>query len=140
MNEEKKHENLVKHLEMIQAVINRMAANSFLLKGWTVTIMAGLFILSGKDSNNIYLLLAFIPITAFWWLDAFYLRQERLFRFLYDDLRVKNETDFSMDTRPYINNDRAKPSNVIFSSTLLTFYGVIILSLILVIIVLIKFK
>ncbi len=31
-------EQKIKHLEFIQAAINRMAGNSFLLKGWTVTL------------------------------------------------------------------------------------------------------
>ena len=35
-------ESKLKHLEMIQAVINRMASNSFVFKGWSVSIIAGL--------------------------------------------------------------------------------------------------
>jgi len=31
---------------MIQAVINRMASNSFLLKGWTVMLVSALFALA----------------------------------------------------------------------------------------------
>ena len=34
-------ENKIKYLEMIQSVINRMANNSFCLKGWTVTLVSG---------------------------------------------------------------------------------------------------
>jgi hypothetical protein len=34
-----------KHLELIQAVISRMAGNSFLLKGWSVTLAAALLAL-----------------------------------------------------------------------------------------------
>lgn len=30
-------ENKLKHLEMLQAIINRMAVNSFSLKGWSVS-------------------------------------------------------------------------------------------------------
>jgi len=36
-------ENKIKHLEMIQGVINRMASNSFALKGWAVTLVSGIF-------------------------------------------------------------------------------------------------
>lgn len=35
-------EEKMRHLEMIQNVISRMASNSFLLKGWTVTLVVGL--------------------------------------------------------------------------------------------------
>ena len=34
----------MKHLEMIQGVISRMANNSFMLKGWAVTLVAGIFV------------------------------------------------------------------------------------------------
>ena len=30
-------DNKIKHLEMIEAIIERMANNSFLLKGWAIT-------------------------------------------------------------------------------------------------------
>lgn len=36
-------ESKIKHLEMIQGIINRMASNSFYLKGWAVTLVAGIF-------------------------------------------------------------------------------------------------
>ena len=32
----------LKHLELVQSVINRMASNSFMLKGWAVTLVAGI--------------------------------------------------------------------------------------------------
>ena len=33
-------ESKIAHLEMVQAVITRMAGNSFLIKGWSVTLVA----------------------------------------------------------------------------------------------------
>ena len=35
----------IKYLEMIQNVINRMAKNSFLLKGWSITLLTGIITL-----------------------------------------------------------------------------------------------
>ena len=43
-----------KHLELVQGVINRMAGNSFMLKGWAVTLVAGIFALAGKDIEKLY--------------------------------------------------------------------------------------
>ena len=63
-------ENKRKHLELIQNVISRMAKNSFMLKGWAVTLVAGIFALSGKDTNKLYFLVAYIPVIVFWGLDA----------------------------------------------------------------------
>ena len=63
----------MKHLEMIQGVISRMANNSFMLKGWAVTLVAGIFVLAGKDTDKLYFLVAYIPAIVFWVLDAYYL-------------------------------------------------------------------
>jgi len=42
------------HLQMVQAVITRMAGNSFLIKGWSVTLIAALFALAAADSNELF--------------------------------------------------------------------------------------
>jgi len=112
-----------KHLEFIQAVISRMAGNSFFLKGWTVTLVAALFALSSKDANPNYVLVAYLPIVVFWALDGYFLYQERLFRGLYDHVRQLAETkiDFSMDTRRF-QGTRNSWLGAMFSSTLLLFY------------------
>ena len=43
--------NKHKHLEFVQAAVNRMAGNLFLLKGWSITLIAALFALAAKDAN-----------------------------------------------------------------------------------------
>ena len=118
-------EEKIKHLEMIQGIINRMANNSFLLKGWSVILVSALFALTAKDSNKTFILLAYFPALAFWILDGYFLQQERLFRKLYDKAReMKNEDiDFSMDTS-IVEKDCW--FCVCFSKTLLIFHGVII--------------
>jgi len=79
----------IKHLELIQAVVTRLAGNSFSIKGWTITLVAALMALSAKDANPRYAAIAALPVIFFWGLDAYYLRQERLFRRLYDIVRRK---------------------------------------------------
>ena len=54
--EVEKMEKKLKHLELVQGVISRMANNSFMLKGWAVTLVAGIFVLAGKDTDKLYLL------------------------------------------------------------------------------------
>ena len=118
-------ENKHKHLEMIQAVINRMANNSFMLKGWAVTLVAGIFALASKDADKIYFMVAYVPIIAFWGLDAYYLRQERLYRKLYDKVRMMDESeiDFSMNAAlsEFMTTKTSYPSTLI-SITELWFY------------------
>ena len=117
-------ESKIKHLEMIQAIISRLANNSFLLKGWGVVLVSALFALAAKDSEPLFVYLAFFPAIAFWILDGYYLRQERLFRKYYDAVREKedSEIDFSMDTSS-IKREVKVWFRVCFSRTLLIFYG-----------------
>jgi hypothetical protein len=95
----------LKHLEMIQGVINRMAGNSFLLKGWSVTLTSALFALAAKDSNPFFVYLAYFPCATFWSLDGYFLHQERLYRKLYQEVSKKkpDEIDFSMNATVYKN-------------------------------------
>jgi len=118
----------IKHLEMIQVIITRMANNSFLLKGWGVILTSALFALVAKDANKLFIFLTILPVIAFWILDGYYLRQERLFRKLYDQVRGKDESeiDFSMDTSS-VNNQVKGWFLVCLSRTISFFYGTILL-------------
>ncbi len=72
-----------------------------MLKGWSVTVVSALFALAAHYANERFIVVALYPALAFWILDAYYLRQERLFRDLYDMVRqdtTKSITPFSMDT------------------------------------------
>jgi len=98
-------EKKLKHLELIQAIISRLANNSFLLKGWSVVLVSAFFALSAKDQSLYFIYLAYFPAIAFWILDGYFLWQERLFRKLYDGVRVKKESDidFSMNIAPHLS-------------------------------------
>jgi hypothetical protein len=86
------------HLELIQTIVGRMAGNSFMLKGWSVTLAAGLFALAARDSDWRVAAIAMLPTVAFWCLDAYYLHQERLFRSLYEAVRAGQAEPFTLDT------------------------------------------
>ena len=137
----------IKYLEFIQGTINRLASNSFRMKGYCVVLVSTLFI--GLALSAVALLIAFpeafpkhtpflllgvreelvagglIPVIFFWGLDGYFLWQERLFRALYDSVRVleEDQIDFSMDVSPFkTGHPRTWPSAT-FSRTLLVFYG-----------------
>jgi hypothetical protein len=116
----------LKHLEMVQGIINRMAGNSFLLKGWSVTLISALFALAAKDSNQFFLYLAYFPCLAFWSLDGYFLWQERMYRKLYQDVTHKSveSIDFEMNAAKF-KNEVDSWFNVCFSTTLRLFHGVI---------------
>ena len=42
----------IAHLGFIQGVINRLGSNSFLLKGWSITLVAACFALATKDAEK----------------------------------------------------------------------------------------
>ena len=116
----------LKHLEMIQGVINRMAGNSFLLKGWSVTLTSALFALAAKDSNPLFVYLAYFPCATFWSLDGYFLHQERLYRKLYKTVSETQPSniDFSMNATPYESQIDSWLSTC-FSITLRIFHGTV---------------
>jgi len=73
------------YLKLIQAIINRLAGNSFLLKGWTVTLVAGLSAFAKSDSNPSFAWIAVFVVAVFSVLDAYYLALEHAYRDLYDE-------------------------------------------------------
>ena len=119
-----------KHLEMIQSVTTRMATNSFMIKGWSITLVSALFALAAKDADNRYVLISYFPIAMFWFLDGYFLFQERAFRKLYDLVRMNQSStsDFSMDTSN-LNTGDATWSASIISRTLRIFYGTMLLTI-----------
>ena len=115
----------MKHLELVQGVINRMAGNSFMLKGWAVTLVAGIFSLAGNDADKMYFLVAYVPVIFFWCLDAYYLLQERLYRSLYDKVRQTEDDDIDFclkATTEEFDSNKNCYSNCFFSTTELWFY------------------
>jgi hypothetical protein len=121
-------DNKQKHLEFIQSAIARMASNLFMLKGWAITLIAGLFALAAKDANAIYYIIAYIPALMFWWLDAYFLSLERRFRTLYESVRTLDESqiDFSMNTEPFKKCENNGFWDAFFSWSLSMYYGVLI--------------
>lgn len=117
-------ENKIKFLEMIQNLIMRMATNSFMLKGWAVTLVAGTFALSNKESNNLFFLISYIPIILFWLLDSYYLQLERKYRSLYNNTLEKsdNEIDFKITLLPSNAEDKTCLYQSVFSCTEFGFY------------------
>ena len=89
----------LEHLKMIEDVINRLAGNSFALKGWSLTITTALLAFAGVKENAVFLCIGMIPIVFFWMLDSYYLWMEKRYRDLYDKVRKADSTDFSMSVR-----------------------------------------
>lgn len=93
-------DNKYKHMDYVQSTISRMASNSFYLKGWNVTIISAIVALSFKESDWRIYTCALVLNIVFWFLDAYYLKQEVLFRKLFEKIsKISDDTqvDFSMN-------------------------------------------
>lgn len=92
---------------MIENIIERMARNSFQLKGWTMTIVAAILTLNTKPVNLNFMIVVSTPLLVFWILDSFYLQQERRYRVLYGNVikKEENNVDFNLNTSENIYND-----------------------------------
>lgn len=127
--------NKVKHLEFIQAVIGRMASNSFLLKGWSLTVLGGMFALAGQSNVPDYIFVAVIIILGFWALDGYYLCAEKRYRAFYNEVRRKDEKDidFAMELTPTCKEEAAWFGSA-RSDTLLMFYMPLMVAILLLLI------
>jgi hypothetical protein len=92
-----------KYFELLQGIVSRLAGNSFSIKGWAVGLVAVLGGFAAKDSDPRFVFALWLPALCFWGLDAYYLRQERLFRALFNDAIAPASTVavFSMNIKPY---------------------------------------
>ena len=117
-------EKVVKHLEMTQAVINRLGRNSFLLKSWSMTILVAAMVLITRENlqNQYFVLVLLFPVVGFWILDGYFLWQERLFRQVYEEVRQQSDTDFKMDLGKHRDKPKCSWISAIFSVTLIIFY------------------
>jgi hypothetical protein len=88
----------LKHLEFLQAVISRMATNSFLFKGWAITVASALSAFAAVETKAALLTIALISTTMFWGMDGYYLWLERGFIGLYNKVAADTvgNVDFCM--------------------------------------------
>jgi hypothetical protein len=120
---------LHKEIDLIQACISRMAHNSFLIKGWAISIVAVVLALVGKgEVTNSIGWIVLIPLVSFWYLDGFFLQTERRYRKLYSWV-LKERKDGNDELLYDLNSSRFKkeiPSvwGVMRSKTLCPFYGI----------------
>jgi len=92
---------VVEHIKLIQPIISRMSSSSFTVKGFMLTIQALLLGFAfNKEIWQINIVLFFMTILLAL-LDMFYLWQERLYRCLYDKIRLSDKTDFCMNTKEF---------------------------------------
>ncbi|MBN1215555.1 MAG: hypothetical protein JXA99_08925 [Candidatus Lokiarchaeota archaeon] len=125
-----------KYFEIIQNVITRMAHNSFLIKAWSITLLASIIVLTLSIINILIIFVLLIVLSTFWILDSYYLRLEKLYRRLYDS-KVEEFNDkskrkimklFDMEYKKY-EKDEKHTLRIVISKSELLFYLPLIIAL-----------
>ena len=129
MTEEKRQ-----HLEFIQNVITRMNTNSFQIKGMAVTIVSALIAIYATTTNIAFVFLGIVPTLLFWFLDSYYLQQERKFIGVYNNVAgLKNDVEIKLYEMPIHEFKSGKYCfcKTFFSKTIAWLYGSIVFLLLL---------
>ena len=137
-----------KELDLIQEVIKRMASNSFQVKTWMITGLSAVAALKGEllfqsSSENSFnwaglglTIAMLVIIIGFWYLDAFFLRTEKLYRKVYQWVvnNRKNTNDYLYDLNTFkrtvgensrdLNAETESITSLMFSQTLFIFFAI----------------
>lgn len=128
---------LEKEIDLIQACINRMAQNSFMVKGWLITLVAVILaLLPDNVSTRLTCGIVLLSTLCFWYLDAFFLRLEKLYRWKYEWVIAKRleTSEFCYDLNPMNSAMWLQPKDgsfqqapciarVMFTKSLVPLYG-----------------
>ena len=91
---------VMKHIDLYQGIINRMAANSASCKQWAIGLVSAILVLVAEKGKLEAASLAAIPAILFCFLDAYYLALEKQFRAAYsgflDELHGGNLTQHQL--------------------------------------------
>lgn len=127
-----------KHLDYLQGVISRLAGNQFLFKGWAITVAAALLGYAATNRNAAVAGIAVVVTGVFAGLDAYFLRQERLFRHVWKDAIARPRVIAPFDLNPsrhssevtYLKAQRDENGNrrpgVLFSPPIKFLYGTLV--------------
>lgn len=126
-------EEKIKHLEFIQNIITRHNTNSFQIKGLCITVVSAILAVYASNNNIEFLWIGIVPTILLWFLDSYYLQQERKFRGLYNDVAGVTEEPKeikSMEMRPDLyTGGKYKFINVLFSETMWPLYVIVSIGL-----------
>ncbi len=97
-------EGRIRHLEMIQGAVNRLAGNSAMVKRYAIAVTAGAVALGEARvlEAPVFVGALAVVVAFFAWLDAMYLKTEGAYRRLFNAVRQSDqETGFSLSPHGY---------------------------------------
>ena len=86
----------IEHLKLVQGIVNRLGRNSFAIKSAAATAVAVLVAFTASTDSPLAAL-AGLAVLPLWVLDARFLKQERDFRRVYDNIRRGPPSEFGAD-------------------------------------------
>lgn len=133
--ETQRTETLMKEIDLVQNCISRMAQYSFIVKGWTISLVAALLALTPQKTNiRLLCIVCFVLTVCFWYLDATFLKTEKLYRRKYKWIIANRgiTSEFSFDLDPnnekmWIDEDQKNGKlsilSVMFTKSMVPIYG-----------------
>jgi len=106
-----------------------MNTNSFQIKGMTIAIVSALLAIYASTANLAFVFLSIAPTILFWFLDSYYLQQERKFRGVYNNVcGLKNDVEVKPYEMPIqkFQGGQYCFCKVFFSKTIAWLYGTIV--------------
>ena len=110
-----------------------MTHNSFLIKAWSVTIIAAILVLTFSIINILIFGVLLVITIIFWVLDSYYLKLEKLYRHLYNakveeynnNQKRKSMKLFDMDYEPFKKIEQKIPRIMVTKSEILFYIPII---------------
>lgn len=132
-------ESVHTYLGLLQSVINRMASNSTACKTWCITIVAAAIVIIAEKEKPNFIWIGLFPIFLFFFLDSYYLAQERCFRNLYNGFISKLHAETATMNDLYVMKGLhgacetfCSISTCAISISIWPFYGLIVIMLVIV--------
>jgi hypothetical protein len=133
-----------KHLDYLQAIITRMNTNSFQLKNMAIVILTAMFAIFAATPKVFLLFFTGFPLIVFWFLDAYYLQQERKFRAMYKDVSgLTNQFEiktYDMPIEKYSGNGCSFIESFISKTIFLFYVSLLLIVVVIAVILLIILK
>lgn len=126
LDDEKDREDRRKHIELVSAIVGRMAKASSTAKGWSITIAGAAFGAALVRDSWYLFVLGLVGLVVFASIDGLYLHNEKKFRDLYDAIVEDNSVKpLSMRTDGLAARSRNKSY---LSWSVLGFYGPLLIA------------
>lgn len=115
-------DRVLKHLEFVQNTINRMSTNSFIIKGWAITLVGIILGINKLEGNYIFeyaqynfpveIVVILVVIILFWLINAYFLQQERRYISIYsktiEQFNTPNSLILDMNFKNYFPSNSNK--------------------------------